>query len=43
MVTVLNLKEYKEQPGPEVCKKYRLFVDGKIKPSRYYREDCLEC
>lgn len=35
MVTVLNPKEYKEQPVPEVGKEYHTFDDGKIKPSRH--------
>jgi hypothetical protein len=35
MVTILNPKEYKEQPVPEVGKEYHTFDDGKIKPSRH--------
>lgn len=35
MVTVLNPKEYKEQPVPEVGKEYHTFDDGKINPSRH--------
>ena len=35
MITLLNPKEYKEQPVPEVGKEYHTFDDGKIKPSRH--------
>lgn len=35
MVTILNPKEYKEQPVPEVDKEYHVFDDGKISPSRH--------
>ena len=34
-ITLLNPKEYKEQPVPEVGKEYHTFDDGKIKPSRH--------
>lgn len=34
-VTILNSKEYKEQPVPEVGKEYHIFDDGKINPSRH--------
>lgn len=35
MVTMLNPKEYKEQPVPEVGKEYHTFDDGKVKPNRH--------
>ncbi len=35
MVTLLNPKEYKQQPVPEVGKEYHTFDDGKISPSRH--------
>ena len=35
MITILNSKEYKRQPIPEVGKEYHIFDDGKIKPSRH--------
>lgn len=35
-ITILNSKEYKERPVPEVGKEYHIFDDGKIKPSRHY-------
>ena len=34
-ITILNPREYKEQPVPEVGKEYHTFDDGKIKPSRH--------
>ena len=36
MVTVLNPKEYKEHPVPEVGKEYHAFDDGKINFGRHY-------
>ena len=35
MVTLINPKEYKQQPVPEVGKEYHVFDDGKISPSRH--------
>lgn len=35
-ITLLNPKEYKKQPVPEVGKEYHVFDDGKIKPSRHH-------
>lgn len=34
-ITILNPALYKEQPVPEVGKKYHIFDDGKIRPSRH--------
>ena len=34
-ITLLNPAPYKEQPVPEVGKKYHIFDDGKIRPSRH--------
>lgn len=34
-VIILNPAPYKEQPVPEVGKKYHIFDDGKIRPSRH--------
>lgn len=36
MVTVLNLKDYKKQPVPEVGKEYHTFDDGKINFGRHF-------
>ena len=36
MVTVLNSREYKKQPVPEVGKEYHIFDDGKINPNRHF-------
>ena len=35
-LTILNNKEYKEQPVPEVGTEYHIFDDGKISPNRHY-------
>lgn len=34
-ITVINPKDYKEQPVPEIGKEYHVFDDGKINPSRH--------
>ena len=34
-IIILSEQEYKEQPVPEVGKKYHIFDDGKIRPSRH--------
>lgn len=34
-VIILNSKEYREQPVPEVGKEYHTFDDGKTNPSRH--------
>ena len=34
-ITILNTTPYKEKPVPEVGKKYHIFDDGKISPSRH--------
>lgn len=41
-ITILNNKEYIEQPVPEVGKEYHIFDDGKIRPSRHYISKILE-
>ena len=33
--TIINSKDHKEQPVPEIGKEYHVFDDGKIKPSRH--------
>ena len=35
-VTIINTTPYKEQPIPELNKKYHMFDDGKISLSRHY-------
>ena len=35
-VTIINPLPYKEQPVPELNKKYHMFDDGKISESRHY-------
>ena len=36
MITILNLKECKKQPVPEVGKEYHAFDDGKVNFGRHY-------